>query len=73
MPDNDIDVTNAGGDQDYRQDIQGHIVSGMIADLIGDCERHRRQHEMAQDPYPAFGEHEIGKNREYVQMTVTKS
>jgi hypothetical protein len=46
ISDNDIDVTNAGGDQDYRQKVHWHIVSGMVADLIGDCERRRRKQEM---------------------------
>jgi hypothetical protein len=63
MPDNDIDVPNAGGDQDYRQKVHWHIASGMIADLVGDCERRRREHEMGQDLHPALGEHEIGKHR----------
>jgi hypothetical protein len=64
MPDNNKDVTNAGGDQDYGQNVHWHVVSGMVADLVGDCERRRRQHEMGQDSHPAFREHEIGKNRQ---------
>ncbi len=65
MSDNNIDVTNTRGDQDYGQNVHWHIVSGMVADLVGDCERRRREHEMGQDSHPAFGEHEIGKNRKY--------
>jgi hypothetical protein len=65
MSDDDVDVANAGGDQDYGQNVHWHAASGVVADLVGDCERRRRQHEMGQDPHPALGEHEIGKNREY--------
>jgi hypothetical protein len=65
MFDNNIDVTNSGGDQDYRQNVHWRIVSGMVADLVGDCERSRRQHEMGQDFHPALGEHEKGKYRKY--------
>jgi len=39
MPDVDICVGNAGDDQDYRERVHRHIVSGMVADLIGDRER----------------------------------
>jgi hypothetical protein len=63
--DNNIDVTNSGGDQDYGQNVHWRIVSGMVADLVGDCERSRRQHEMGQDSHPALGEHEKGKYRKY--------
>lgn len=65
MSDDDVDVANAGGDQDYGQNVHWHAASGVVADLVGDCERRRRQHEMGQDPHPALGEHEISKNREY--------
>ena len=65
MFDNNIDVTNSGGDQDYGQNVHWRIVSGMVADLVGDCERSRRQHEMGQDSHPALGEHEKGKYRKY--------
>jgi hypothetical protein len=65
MFDNNIDVTNSGGDQDYGQNVHWRIVSGMVADLVGDCERSRRQHEMSQDFHPALGEHEKGKYRKY--------
>jgi hypothetical protein len=63
MSDNNIDVTNSSGDQDYGQNVHWRIVSGMVADLVGDCERSRRQHEMGQDSHPALGEHEIGQYR----------
>jgi hypothetical protein len=63
--DNNIDVTNSGGDQHYGQNVHWRIVSGMVADLVGDCERSRRQHEMGQDSHPALGEHEKGKYRKY--------
>ena len=59
MSDNDINVTNAGGDQDHGQSVHRHIASGMVADLVSDCERRRRQHEMGQDFRAAFSEHEI--------------
>jgi hypothetical protein len=65
MLDNNIEVANSGGDQDYGQNVHWRIVSGMVADLIGDCERSRRQHEMGQDSHPALGEHEKGKYRKY--------
>jgi hypothetical protein len=65
MPDSDKDITNPSGDQDCRQDVHRNIVSGVVANLIGDRERHRRQHEMAQDLYPALGEHEVGENGKY--------
>jgi hypothetical protein len=65
MFDNNIDVTNSGGDQDYGQNVHWHIISGMVADLVGDCKRSRRQHEMGQDSHPALGEHEKGKYGKY--------
>jgi hypothetical protein len=73
MPDNDINVTNASGDQDHSQSVHRHIASGMVADLVSDCERRRRQHEMGQDSGTAFGEHEIVRTANMKQMTVTKS
>ena len=47
MPDNDINVTNASGDQDHSQSVHRHIASGMVADLVGDCERRRRPDKWA--------------------------
>jgi hypothetical protein len=37
-------------------------VHSCVADLIGDRERRRRQHEMRQDFHATLGEHEIGEN-----------
>jgi hypothetical protein len=65
MPDNDINVTNPGSDQDHGQSVHRHIASGMVADLVGDCEGRRRQHEMGQGSGAALGEHEISENRKY--------
>jgi hypothetical protein len=65
MSDDNEGVPDPGGDQDDRQDIHGHIGSGMVADLIGDRESHRGQHEMRQDFHAPLSEHEIGDNDAY--------
>ena len=73
MFDNNIDVTNSGGDQDYGQNVHWRIVSGMVADLVGDCERSRRQHEMGQDFIPPWVNMKKVSTANMKQMTVTKS
>jgi hypothetical protein len=59
MSDDDEGVANPGDNQNHRQDVHGHVVSGMIADLISDGESHGRQHEMRKDLHAPFGEHEV--------------
>jgi len=59
MSDDNVRVTDAGGDQDHRQDIHKRIVAGMVADLIGDGKGRSREHEMRQDFHAPFREHEI--------------
>ena len=54
MPDDNVDVADAGGDQDDGQDVHWHIASGVVADLVRDCERRRWQQEMGKDFHPAF-------------------
>jgi hypothetical protein len=58
-------VADPSDDQDDSQDIHLDVASGVVADLIGDCERRSRQHEMGQDFHAAFGEHEIGHDNTY--------
>jgi hypothetical protein len=37
----------------------------VVADLVGDCERRSRQHEMGQDFHAPFRKHEIGHDNTY--------
>lgn len=59
MSDDNEGVADPGDDQDDGQDVHGQVVSGMVADLIGDRESHSGQHEMRQDFHAPLGEHEI--------------
>jgi hypothetical protein len=65
MSDDNEGVADPGNDEYDRQNVHWHVVSGMVADLIGDRESHGGQHEMRQDFHASFGEHEIGENDAY--------
>jgi hypothetical protein len=60
VPDDDEGVANSSCDQDDSQSIHEQIVSGVIADLVRDCESRSRQHEMGQDLRASFSKHEVG-------------
>ena len=55
MSNNDINVTNTGGDQGNGQNVHRHIVSGMVADLVRDGERRRQGHGLR----PARTQHPV--------------
>jgi hypothetical protein len=65
MSDDNEGIADPSDDQDDRQDVHWHIVSGVVAELIGDRESHGGKHEMHQDFHAPFGEHEIGKYNAY--------
>jgi hypothetical protein len=65
MSDDNEGVADPGDDQNDRQDVHWHVISGMVADLIGDGESHGGQHEMRQHFHAAFSEHEISENDAY--------
>jgi hypothetical protein len=65
MSDDNEGIADPCDDQDHRQDVHWHVVSSMVAELIGDRESHSGQHEMRQDFHASFGEHEIGKYNAY--------
>jgi hypothetical protein len=60
MPDDNERVANSSHDQDDGQDVHEQVTSGVIAELVGDCEGRRRQHEMGQDFHASFSKHEVG-------------
>jgi hypothetical protein len=65
MSDDNEGVGDSGDDEDDGQDVHRQIVSGMVADLIGDRESHGGQHEMRQHFHAPLGEHEICDNDAY--------
>jgi hypothetical protein len=46
VPDDNESVADPSDDQDDSQDVHWQVISGVVADLIGDRESRRRQHEM---------------------------
>lgn len=65
MSDDNESVTDPGDDQHDGQDVHRQVVSGMVADLVGDRESHGGQHEMGQDFHAPISEHEISDNNAY--------
>jgi hypothetical protein len=60
MPNDNERIANSSDDQDDSQDIHKQVISGVIADLVGDREGRGWQHEMGQDFRTSFSKHEIG-------------
>jgi hypothetical protein len=65
MSNNNKGIADPGNDEDDSQDVHHHVVSCVIADLIGDREGCGWQHEMGQDFHAPFSEHEVGDNNAY--------
>jgi hypothetical protein len=60
MPNDNEGIANSSGDQDDSQDVHEQVISGVIADLVGDGEGRGRQHEMGQHFRTSFSKHEVG-------------